>query len=94
MLCNWGLRDGERDWSAPIRAWVDGSGCDALAAAPGTQDPLAYAALWNRSGDAATYAAALDRWSAYFNDLGFAALAHGAILMATARRSEELDPRR
>ena len=81
MLCNWGLRDGERDWSAPLRAWVDGSGCDTWLLHGSTQDPLAYAALWNRSRDAAAYAAALDRWSAYFEELGFASLAHGAIVM-------------
>ena len=81
MLCNWGLPAGERDWSAPVRAWVEGTGCDAWLLHGSTQDPLAYAALWNRSRDAGAYAAALDRWTAYFDELGFASLAHGAIVM-------------
>lgn len=81
MLCNWGLRDGDSDWSAPPRAWVDGAGCDTWLLHGSTQDPLAYAALWNRSRDAATYASALDRWCAYFKELGFVSLAHGAIVM-------------
>lgn len=81
MLCNWGLHAGESDWSRPPRAWVDGAGCDAWLLHGSTQDPLAYAALWNRSRDAEAYAAALDRWTAHFEELGFASLAHGAIVM-------------
>ena len=81
MLCNWGLSSEDADWSAPLRRWVDHAGCDAWLLHGSSQDPLAYAALWNRSTDAATYGAALDRWTDYFRELGFASLAHGAIVL-------------
>ncbi len=81
MLCNWGLAAGEEDWSAPLRHWVAGNGCDAWLLHGSSQDPLSYAALWNRSRDAASYGEALDRWVAYFDELGIDSIAHGAIVL-------------
>lgn len=80
MLCNWGLAAGE-DWSAPLRRWVEGSGCDGWLLHGGSQDPLSYAALWNRSPDGPSYAEALDRWVAYFDELGVSSIAHGGIVL-------------
>ena len=57
-----------QDWDEPLRAWVEGSGCDALLLRYAVHEPLDYAAGWNRPlrADTAAYAAALDRWTGYF----------------------------
>lgn len=80
ILCNWTLEAGE-EWSAPPRRWVAGSGCDAWVLRGATQDALTYAAVWNRGHDTAAYADALDRWQAYFRELGVAAIGMGAIIL-------------
>jgi SAM-dependent methyltransferase len=80
MLCNWTLARDE-EWSAPLRRWVDGSGCDAWLLCSGTQDPLTYAAFWNRSADRARYEQALDRWVEHFSDLDVASIGLGAIIL-------------
>lgn len=80
VLCNWALGDGE-DPAGPPRRWVEGTGCDALVLQRGVQDPLSYAALWNRTPDAAAYAAALDRWLDYFAAQGIARVGLGAVVL-------------
>jgi methylase of polypeptide subunit release factors len=80
VLCNWGIAEGE-DWSAPLRQWVSGSGCDSWFLCSGTQDPLTYAAMWNRGPDRAAYEDALDRWPAYHRELGFEAIGLGAVIL-------------
>jgi SAM-dependent methyltransferase len=82
VLVSWVHTDGE-DWSDPLRAWVEGSGCDALLLRYATHDPLQYAAGWNRPlrADAAAYASALDRWSDHFERLGVEAISWGAVIL-------------
>jgi SAM-dependent methyltransferase len=80
VLCNWPLAAGEH-WSVPPRRWVAGTGCDAWVLCGDTQDGLGYAAGWNRSADAAAYAAALDRWLAHYRERGFSAIAMGAVVL-------------
>ncbi len=80
ILCNWALTRDE-EWSAPLRRWVEGSGCDAWLLHSATQDPLTYAALWNRSRDRAPYADALERWTGYFQDLGIASIGMGGVIL-------------
>ncbi len=80
VLCNWGIRAGE-DWSATLRRWVDGSGCDAWLLCSATQDPLTYAALWNRGPGGAGYDDALDRWTTYHRELGFETIGLGAVIL-------------
>jgi SAM-dependent methyltransferase len=80
ILCNWPLREGE-DWSLPPSRWVEGTGCDAWILLGDTQDPLGYAAVWNRSADAGMYAAALDRWVAYYRERRIASIAMGAVVL-------------
>jgi SAM-dependent methyltransferase len=81
VLVGWVVRDG--DWTAPLRSWVEDSGCDALLLHFVTQDPLAYAADWNEGlrSDEDAYAAALDRWLDYFRELEIEALAWGVVVL-------------
>jgi hypothetical protein len=74
----------DEDWSLPLRQWVAGSGCDAWLLRFATEDPLTHAANWNRDNythDSVAFAAALDRWLAYFDRLGIEAIAHGAVVL-------------
>ena len=47
ILASWAHTPGE-DWSEPLRAWLEGSGCDAWLLHHGTSDPLTHASNWNR----------------------------------------------
>jgi SAM-dependent methyltransferase len=87
VLVGWVVRDG--DWMAPLRSWVDGSGCDALLLHFVTQDPLTYAADWNEGlrADEDAYVGALDRWLSYYRELEIEALAWGVVVLR--RRSGE-----
>jgi len=78
VLCNWVLREGEEP-SAPPRRWTTGSGCDAWVLVSDVQDPLTYAAGWNRG--ARDYESALDRWVAYDRQHGIARIGMGAIIL-------------
>ena len=72
------------EWSVPLREWVAGSGCDAWLLHHGTRDPLTHASDWLRhdlAGDPAAFAAALDRWLAYFEELGIERIATGAVIL-------------
>lgn len=80
VLCNWALGEGE-EWSAPLRRWVAGRPCDAWLLRSDVQDPLTYAAGWNRGRDEDDYASSLDRWLAYDAELGIAALGLGAVVL-------------
>lgn len=80
LLCNWALRAGE-DWPAPLRLWVEGSGCDAWLLRGDLQDPLTYAAVWNRGRDPAEYGDAIDRWLAYYREAGIESIAMGAVVL-------------
>lgn len=87
ILCNWTLRAGE-EWSAPLRRWVEGSGCDAWLLRGATQDPLTYAAVWNRGPDGAAYADALARWQRYFREIGVAAVGMGGVILRRRTAAE------
>jgi methylase of polypeptide subunit release factors len=80
VLVNWVVAAGE-PWSAPLRRWVAGTGCDAWLAHLDTQDVLTYAAGWNREGDAVRYAAALDRWLSYYAERGIGSVGMGAVVL-------------
>jgi hypothetical protein len=82
VLVSW--THGEReDWSAPLREWVSGSGCDALLVHLNSYTPLKHAAEWNRGlrWDADAYAEALDRWLEYYRANGIEAIAWGAAVL-------------
>jgi methylase of polypeptide subunit release factors len=83
MLVSWIVPHGE-DWSSPLRSWVDSTRCDAWLLHGETVDPLTHAGGWLRhevGGDPEAYAAALERWLAYFERLGIEGIAVGAVIL-------------
>jgi SAM-dependent methyltransferase len=80
VLCNWALRKDDT-WSAPLERWTSGSGCDAWLLLCERQDPLTYAAVWNRSREPGEYSEALDRWLAYYRASGIEEIAMGAVVL-------------
>jgi SAM-dependent methyltransferase len=82
MLASW-IHDADGDWSAPVRAWLAESDCDAWVLRFSSQDPLGYAHTWlaqtEHSGKAFT--SALDRWLSYYEEHQIDALATGAIVL-------------
>jgi methylase of polypeptide subunit release factors len=82
-LVSWMLQDGE-EWSAPLRRWVEGLGCDAILFHFKTDTPLDTAAVQRPvlfSHDPAYIAETLDRWLAYYRRLGADALGYGAVVL-------------
>ena len=65
------------------RSWLDGSGCDAFLLHTSTDDPIETATVWNRDlldrPDA--YAKALDRWLAYYRELGIEQLGYACLVL-------------
>jgi hypothetical protein len=86
LLVGWAETPGE-DWSAPLRRWVEGSGCDALAFHFLSQDPLAYAAMWNRHlrWEPLGYDRAIERWLEYLEELAIESVAWGALTLRKRR---------
>jgi hypothetical protein len=83
VLVSWAYAAGS-DWSAPLRAWVEGSGCDAWLLHYRTSDPVAHAAGWLRplgERDPALHAEALERWLEHFRGLQIDAVGYGAIVL-------------
>jgi len=80
VLINWGIRAGE-EWHQPLRRWVDGNRCDSWLMMSAAQDPTSYAAIWNRTRDRDKYAAGLERWINYFDELGLTAIGLGAVVL-------------
>ena len=80
VLVNWGIRHGE-EWPAPLRRWVDGNGCDSWLLLSAAEEPMAYAAIWNRTRDRDAYTAGIDRWMQYFDELGLRAIGMGAVVL-------------
>ena len=78
MLATW-VHEPEGDWAAPVRAWLDGSGCDAVLLRYVSDDPLTYAGRWNPPHQTPELGATLDRWLEHYRALGIEAIAFGAI---------------
>jgi methylase of polypeptide subunit release factors len=79
------------DWEAAPRAWVQGSGCDALVVCFETVAPLAHALAWNsppaRLLDPAVFRETVARWNRYFCETGTGAISFGAIVFRRRRSS-------
>jgi SAM-dependent methyltransferase len=82
LLVSWGHRADE-DWSAPLRRWVEGTGCDAILLRYASEDPLTHAAEWNEAlrADPERFGAILDRWTAYCAELGIERIGWGAVVL-------------
>ena len=65
------------------REWLDGAGCDSWILHTTTDEPLSNAAAWTREAadGPEQFGAALDRWTAYYRELGIDALAYGALVL-------------
>jgi SAM-dependent methyltransferase len=81
LLIAWAL-DPEAPAERPSR-WLEGSGCDGFLLHTSTDDPIETATVWNRDlldrPDA--YAAALDRWLAYYRELGIEHLGYACLVL-------------
>jgi hypothetical protein len=91
LLVNW-INQPFASWAAPVEAWLEGAGCDALLLHHASETPLEYAATWNAPlrGDPAAHAEALDRWLAHFDQEGIASLATGAVTLRRTARTAPL----
>jgi methylase of polypeptide subunit release factors len=78
LVLSWAIRAGEEP-DAPVLRWVDGTGCDALLLRYNIEAPLQYAVGWNATNPDASDA--VDRWLAYYDELGIEALAYGALTL-------------
>lgn len=78
LVLSWAIRAGEEPDDAVLR-WVDGIGCDALLLRYNVETPLQYAVGWNARDDNADRA--VDRWLAYYEELGIGALAYGVLTL-------------
>lgn len=91
VLVNWGGSKPE-DGTLPLEAWVEGQGIDVLLLYNGVEDPLTYAALWNRHAPAAIYSEALERWQSFYAAQGITAISSAAIILR--RRTTPVNWRR
>jgi SAM-dependent methyltransferase len=65
------------------RSWLEGSGCDAFLLHTSTDDPIETATAWNRDllDRPDEYADALDRWLAYYRELGIEQLGYACLVL-------------
>lgn len=80
VVINWAVRHGEA-WADPLRRWIERNGCDNWLMMSALQDPTSYAATWTRTRDREKYAADLDRWIHYFEELNLMAIGLGAVVI-------------
>ncbi len=73
------------------RNWLEGSGCDAFLLHTSTDDPIETATVWNRDllDRPEAYAQALDRWLAYYRELGIEQLGYACLVLR--KRSDGSD---
>jgi SAM-dependent methyltransferase len=82
VLVNWVVPPGEL-WSAPLNAWIEGSGCDAVLLHTSSWDFFEYAISWNSflRGDPTEFGAAVERWLGHFRQQGIERLAGGVVVL-------------
>jgi methylase of polypeptide subunit release factors len=82
VLVSW-LAESEDEPDEHLHAWLDGNGCDAWILGLSGSDPLDHAAGWNEhlSADPEAFEAAIDEWSAYFDELGTEWITEGGVVM-------------
>jgi hypothetical protein len=81
ILIAWAL-DPEDPFARP-RSWLGGSGCDAFLLHTSTDDTIETASVWNRDIADRTdaYAEAIDRWLAYYRELGIEQLGYACLVL-------------
>jgi len=81
VLIAWAL-DPDAPTESPAR-WLEGSGCDAYLLHTSTDDPIETATVWNRDllDRPEAYAEALDRWLAYYRELGIEHLGYACLVL-------------
>ena len=81
LLISWAL-DPDDAVSRP-RSWLEGSSCDAVLLHTSTDDPIETASLWNRDllDRPEEYADAIDRWLAYYRELGIEQLGYACLVL-------------
>jgi hypothetical protein len=87
-LANWLHRTGE-DWRDRVRAWVEGTGCDAWIIQRDVSEPVEYVDLWRRDAGEPPRATGTDTWLDWFDDRGIEGVGFGVV---TLRRSGRADP--
>jgi SAM-dependent methyltransferase len=89
LLCCW-IHPPEGDWSAPVRSWLAGLGCDAWVLRFASHDPLGYADTWLAQTERSIeqFNSGLDRWIDCYREQGINAIATGAVIM---RRRQDRD---
>jgi SAM-dependent methyltransferase len=82
VLVSWPVLAGT-DWSKAVGSWL-AAGADAWLIRLGTDDPIAHAAEWNSpliEIAPETYAPAVDRWLAYYEQQGIEGIDFGAVIL-------------
>jgi SAM-dependent methyltransferase len=82
MLVSWVAEDADEP-DVRLDDWLDRTGCDAWVLGLSGADPLDHAAGWNEhlADDRPAFAAALDEWVAYFEQLGVEWISEGAVIL-------------
>jgi hypothetical protein len=82
LLVSW-LADSDKKPDERVEQWLEDNGCDSWVIGLSGADPLDHAAGWNEhlSEDPEDYGIALDRWTAYFEELGVGWITEGAVLL-------------
>ncbi|MFN0132522.1 MAG: methyltransferase [Phycisphaerales bacterium] len=81
ILGNWGHGP---EWAAPVRAWVEGTGCDALAFQIRQETPRSYAQAWRREMRILRpfrEPPSADSWRAMFEERGIAGISFGMVVL-------------
>lgn len=67
------LHDEDEDWSAPVRRWLDGSGCDAVLVRYVGDDAVSYATKWSEDDP--------ERWLDHYRAHGIVRFASGGVVL-------------
>ncbi len=83
------------DWEGPVARMGRGLGCDALLLRQFSNDPIAYAMVWNSElADTAPggFGEGVGRWVAHYRRTGIEQIATGFVILRRRLSGRELDP--
>ncbi len=82
VLATW-THEADGDWSAPVRGWIEDTGCDTILLRYRSEDPASYAAVWNDhlADDPARFRAACERWVSAYERLSIGAISFGLVIL-------------